>query len=147
MSRLLLAESIRNLCRKNEKFLNELSETDLLDDPVESFTQDETIESIVNENNDNQCESLEEFIEETLEESHSINVDHDDEDEWNQLIQLNEKSKNLKMKEKAGFFCTHCFAEFNTRAKCIYHEKVKHQPKELFQDEIRKFICDRCGMK
>lgn len=137
MSRLLLAESIKNLCRKNERFLIELAET-ILVDPVEerldeSLEEGDVIEPVVEEISE--IYTLSEFNEER--ETTAV-----DQSEWNQLMELNQKSKDLK---KKAFFCSFCFAEFNTLTKCIYHEKAKHQ--QIHEQEVKRLICDRCGVK
>lgn len=65
--------------------------------------------------------------------------------DWEPLIALNKQSKEKK-RPKTNFYCSFCFKEFNTRAKCIYHEKMKHLPKPANADE-KHITCDRCGMK
>lgn len=141
MSRLLLADTIKNLCRKNERFLIELAESVLLDPYDEAIVENEIIEP-AEENCFIEVYSLDECSVEPVE-SHLPGID--DHVEWNQLVELDQKSKDLKVKDKTGFFCTHCFAEFNTRAKCIYHEKMKHRPRN--SQDVKRFTCDRCGMK
>ena len=64
--------------------------------------------------------------------------------DWEPYLKINEKSKEKYKKPSTNYYCIHCFKEFNTRAKCLYHEKAKHQPKPLF--EHRPFTCDRCGL-
>jgi hypothetical protein len=64
--------------------------------------------------------------------------------DWEPYLKINEKSKERNKKPASSFYCIYCFKEFNTRAKCLYHEKSKHQPKPLV--EARPFTCDRCGL-
>jgi uncharacterized Zn-finger protein len=66
--------------------------------------------------------------------------------DWEPYLKLNEKSKEKKKKQEiSSFFCTYCFKDFNTRAKCLYHEKTKHETKPEVAN-LRPFTCDRCGL-
>src|SRR5690349_3911019 len=127
MSKLLQAESIKNLCYVNEKFLLDLLEASCVDTSIFPDSQDQ--EEIIDD------ETNEVIIEECV-----------DVVDWEPLLELNEKSKTSKKAVQTCFFCVHCFKEFNTRAKCLYHEKSKHLTKPSVENE-KKFTCDRCGVK
>lgn len=148
LSRLLLAETIKKLCLKNEKFLSELVDAaqpdadqpiklevkrivevddDLADIVGKVYAKERPITPIELDRPPTPASPVEAF-------------------DWEPILQLNEKSKEAQVKPKPSFFCSYCFKEFNTRAKCLYHERTKHQPKPI-DDHIKPLICDRCGLK
>lgn len=66
--------------------------------------------------------------------------------DWEPFVQLNEKSRVKSNSTGSAFLCTHCFKSFDTRAKCSYHMKTKHENKQP-QNDMKSFTCDRCGTK
>lgn len=154
----MLAETIKNLCVKNERFLTELAEASFVPAP-ETVTNVklEVFEEIV-ENDEMDYDDFPDgevytdVVErpitpiemEILEQPQS--PESNKAFNWEPYMKINEKSKAIKRQRKTSFFCTYCFKEFNTRAKCLYHEKVKHMPKPA-NDNERPFTCDRCGLK
>lgn len=133
-TKLLHADSIRTLCKRNESFLTTLVGACLEQEVIEE-------EFLILESNDMRDQNT--IVEETFMEP--------PEDSVKDSVIDTEKQSNLESTtlEKVvtnNFFCSQCFKEFNTRAKCMYHEKTKHAPKPAVETE-RKFTCDRCGTK
>lgn len=149
LSRLLYADSIKKLCIKNEKFLVQLAENFVPSEATGSMTLD--VKKAYNE------EYLDEIDFENLSEVEPerpitpIELDiikppsPVEAFDWQPYLELNEQTKRKNHKPKTSFFCTYCFKEFNTRAKCLYHERVKHGPKKE-DDNVRPWSCDRCGL-
>jgi hypothetical protein len=114
--RLLSAESIIDLARKNDQFLVSLSEAS----KVDNF---EIVE-------DSDLDREEVFELEAT---------------WEPLLKLNEQvQSSRKKKEILTHFCSFCGGEFETRQKLLYHERTKHQP-VVSSQSLRPFCCDRCG--
>lgn len=119
LSKLLQAEAIIELCRKNHEFLVELLK-------IEEETAVEVDEIIIEE----------EFVEQPATKNNQLEIQT-----LVRLSQLKETPKKTKQ-SKSSFCCSTCGQQFDTRPKLSYHERTKHintssQPKN--------FTCDRCG--
>jgi hypothetical protein len=150
LTTLLHADSIKKLCTKNEKFLSDLGTVARfpLNHPAKNMKLEPAdIEEEIDFEDAIFAEECERPITPIDYPEVPVRAESPAEEEtfdWAPYLKLNEKSKEKNKKPATSFYCIHCFKEFNTRAKCLYHEKSKHQPKPLI--EARPFTCDRCGM-
>lgn len=136
------------MCVKNEKFLSDLAVVSHVEQPGDV----QFIKVVKKELDDDEID-FEGIVDEKERPITPIELDRPaapaspvEAFDWEPLLQLNDKSKVVRRKPKTSFFCSYCFREFNTRAKCLYHERTKHQPKPA-DDHIRPFTCDRCGLE
>ncbi|CRK94644.1 CLUMA_CG008143, isoform A [Clunio marinus] len=153
LSRMLLADTIRNLCEKNEKFLNDLAESEaqikvdrqktVKVDSNKKYIRHQTDPKYQTENVKSLIKSPKQITEE--EEIHS-SVSIADHIDLEPYLKLNKKSKEC-FQNANKFYCSFCFKDFNTLPKCMYHEKTKHAMENHLKSESTKpFTCDRCGL-
>lgn len=146
----MLAESIKKLCTKNEKFLTDfakISQAEILDVEPDIEQQKSSFE-------EKESEIFIEVIQEPTDDLFEVEFTAEEATQmsdtesicWEPLMQLNEKARTEASRTATNFYCTYCFQEFNTRAKCSYHEKTRHEP-QLIDDDVKPFTCDRCGLK
>lgn len=145
MSKLLHAESIKNLCNMNENFLVELLETEKNSRDVEESEPEVNCEELFEEVDFMEPTPCENDVYEVVKVAPiAVEIQPQDDFNWDTYQRLNEESKaKRRHPNQKEMICSYCFKEFATRAKRMSHEKSTHQPKNA----DKPLTCDRCGVK